>query len=125
MSRRSRLLLIAMSTASGIAALGLIIGMFYNLYLVSIRHVQLENALGTSIVYNKILGGFGILGMLFFFGFCPVFCRRLRKARRRRRKAFREFQIHQEFYCTRCWFPAHFPAAHVGWIQDISYRTSR
>ena len=69
MSRRSRFLLIAMSTAFGISALGLIIGMFYNLYLVSIRHVQVENALGTSIAYNKILGGFGILGMLFFFAF--------------------------------------------------------
>jgi hypothetical protein len=69
MSRRSRFLLIAMSSALGIAALGLIIGMFYDLYLVSIRHVQLENVLGTSIAYNKTLGGFGILGMIFFFAF--------------------------------------------------------
>jgi hypothetical protein len=58
-----------MSAAFGMAALGLIIGMFYDLYLVSIRHVQLENALGSSIAYNKILGGFGILGMVFFFAF--------------------------------------------------------
>ena len=69
MSRRSRFLLIAMSTTFGIAALGLIAGMCYDLYLVSIRHVQLENALGTSIAYNKILGGFGILGMILFFAF--------------------------------------------------------
>jgi hypothetical protein len=69
MSRRSRFLLIAMSTAFGIAALGLVTGMCYDLYLVSIRHVQLENVLGTSIAYNKILGGFGILGMMFFFAF--------------------------------------------------------
>jgi hypothetical protein len=69
MSRRSRFLLVAMSTAFGIAAFGLIIGMCYNLYLVSIRHVQLENALGTSIAYNKTLGGFGILGMVLFFAF--------------------------------------------------------
>jgi hypothetical protein len=69
MSKRSRFLLIAMSVAFGIAALGLIGGIFYDLYLVSIRHVQLENALGTGIAYNKILGGFGILGMILFFAF--------------------------------------------------------
>jgi hypothetical protein len=69
MSRRSRFLLIAMSSAFGIAALGLISGMFYDLYLVSIRRVQLENVLGSSIAYNKTLGGFGILGMLLFFAF--------------------------------------------------------
>ncbi|HET7106725.1 MAG TPA: hypothetical protein VFI38_07935 [Candidatus Acidoferrum sp.] len=69
MSRRSRFLLIAMSTAFGIATLGLVAGICYDLYLVSVRHVQLENALGTSIAYNKILGGVGILGMTFFFAF--------------------------------------------------------
>ena len=69
MSRRSRFLLIAMSTSFGIAALGLVIGMCYELYLVSIRHVQLEKALGTSIAYNETLGGFGILGMILFFAF--------------------------------------------------------
>lgn len=69
MSRRSRFLLIAMSTAFGVAALGLIVGICYDLYLVSIRHVQLENVLGASIAYNKILGGFGILGMILFFAF--------------------------------------------------------
>jgi len=58
-----------MSTAFGIAALGLIAGMFYNLYLVSMRGVSLENVLGTSIAYNKTLGGFGILGMVLFFAF--------------------------------------------------------
>jgi hypothetical protein len=69
MSSRSRVLLIAMSAAFGIAALGLISGMFYDLYLVSIRRMQLENVLGSSIAYNKILGGFGILGMILFFAF--------------------------------------------------------
>jgi len=58
-----------MSTAFGIAALGLVAGIFYDLYLVSIRHLQLENVLGTSLAYNKILGGFGILGMILFFAF--------------------------------------------------------
>jgi hypothetical protein len=69
MSRRSRFLLIAMSASLGIAALGLIAGLCYDLYLVSRRNVQLENVLGTSIAYNKILGGFGILGMILFFAF--------------------------------------------------------
>ena len=69
MSRRSRSLLIAMSTAFGIAALGLVAGICYDLYLVSIRHAQLENVLGSSITYNKSLGGFGILGMILFFAF--------------------------------------------------------
>ncbi len=58
-----------MSTALGIAALGLISGICYDLYLVSVRHMQLENALGTSIAYNKVLGGFGILGIILFFAF--------------------------------------------------------
>jgi hypothetical protein len=69
MSRRSRYILIAMSAALGIAALGLIAGICYDLYLVSIRHIELENVLGSSIAYNKILGGFGILGMILFFAF--------------------------------------------------------
>jgi hypothetical protein len=69
MSRRSRFLLIAMSTSFGIAALGLVIGLFYDLYVVAIRHEQLENALGKTIPYNKVLGGFGILGLLLFFAF--------------------------------------------------------
>ena len=60
MRRRSRFLLIAMSTAFGIAASGLVVGMCYNLYAVSVQHVQLKKALGGSIAYNKILGGFGI-----------------------------------------------------------------
>jgi len=69
MSRRSRFLLIAMSAAFGLAALGLVVGMAYNLYAVSVRHVQLEKALGGSIIYNQILGGLGILGMILFFAF--------------------------------------------------------
>jgi hypothetical protein len=69
MSRTSRFLLIAMSTSFGIAALGLVIGLFYDLYVVSIRHGQLDNALGKAISYNKILGAFGILGFLLFFAF--------------------------------------------------------
>ena len=69
MSRRSRLLLIAMSVAFGAAAVGLVIGMFYDLYLIAIRHAQLENVLGRSIPYNKILGALGISGMTLFFAF--------------------------------------------------------
>jgi hypothetical protein len=69
MSERSRILLIAMCTAFGISAVGLVIGLFYDLYVVSIRHEQLEKVLGKTISYNKALGGLGVLGMLLFFGF--------------------------------------------------------
>ena len=69
MSRRSRLLLIAMSISFGAAAVGLVVGMFYDLYLVAVRHAQLENVLGRSISYNKILGGLGVSGMILFFAF--------------------------------------------------------
>ena len=58
-----------MCTAFGMAALGLVAGIIYDLYLVSVRHLQLENVLATSLAYNKILGGFGILGMILFFAF--------------------------------------------------------
>jgi hypothetical protein len=69
MSRRSSFLLIAMSVSFAIAGLGLVTGVFYDLYVVSIRHGQLDSALGKTISYNKILGGFGILGFLLFFAF--------------------------------------------------------
>jgi hypothetical protein len=69
MSRLSRILLIAMSTSFGIAALGLVIGLLYDLTVALFRHGQLENVLGNSISYNKVLGGFGILGFLLFFAF--------------------------------------------------------
>jgi len=58
-----------MSAAFGIAALGLVLGMCYILYLVAFHHGQLENVLGDSIPYNKTLGGLGILGMVLFFAF--------------------------------------------------------
>ena len=69
MSRRSRLILIAMCAAFGIAAIGLVIGLCYVLYFVSVRHAQLETVLGNSIAYNQTLGGLGILGMVLFFAF--------------------------------------------------------
>ena len=69
MSRRSRFLLIAMSVCLGTAAFGLVMGMIYYLFLVSFHHGQLETILGGNILYNKILGGLGILGMFFFFAF--------------------------------------------------------
>jgi hypothetical protein len=69
MSRRSRVLLIALSTSFGIAAFGLVIGLLYDLTVVLFRDRQLESVLGNSISYNKVLGGFGILGFLLFFAF--------------------------------------------------------
>jgi hypothetical protein len=58
-----------MSTSLGIAAFGLLIGLLYDLTVVLFRHRQLENVLGNSTSYNKVLGGFGILGFLLFFAF--------------------------------------------------------
>lgn len=58
-----------MSVSFGTAVLGLVGGLFYDLYLVSVRHAQLENVLGNAIPYNKILGGLGILGLILFFAF--------------------------------------------------------
>jgi hypothetical protein len=69
MTPRSRFLLIAMSTAFGISAAGLLLGMFYDLYEVFIRHRELENILGNSIPYNKTLGAIGIAGFMLFFAF--------------------------------------------------------
>ena len=58
-----------MSVAFGVAAVGLLLGMFYDLYLVAVRHAQLESVLGRSISYNKILGALGISGIMLFFAF--------------------------------------------------------
>jgi hypothetical protein len=69
MSGRTRFLLIAMSICFGAAALGLIFGLMYDLYVVGVRHRQLENVLGNSIRYNETLAGLGILGLLLFFAF--------------------------------------------------------
>jgi hypothetical protein len=68
-TKRSRFLLVAMSAAFGISCLGLILGMLYDLYVVFVRHAQLETVLGGSITYYKTVGGLGILGMLLFFAF--------------------------------------------------------
>jgi hypothetical protein len=69
MSSLSRFLLIAMSAAFALSALGLILGMLYDLYAVFLRQAQLESVLGHSIPYYKSVGGMGILGMVFFFIF--------------------------------------------------------
>lgn len=67
MTKFSRFLLYAMSAAFGICCVGLIGGMFYDLYVVSLQHRTLENVLGNSIPYYKTIGELGILGMLLFF----------------------------------------------------------
>jgi hypothetical protein len=67
MNSRSRILFLIMSTAFILSALGLILGMLYDLYLVFLRHTPLEIVMGRSIPYYKTIGGFGILGMVCFF----------------------------------------------------------
>jgi len=69
MTKASRLLLVAMSSAFGICILGLIGGMLYDLGVVFLRHRTLESVLGNSIPFYKTLGGLGIAGMLLFFAF--------------------------------------------------------
>jgi len=69
MTRPSRFLLYAMSTAFSICILGLIGGMLYDLGVVFLRHRTLESVLGNSIPFYKTLGGIGIAGMLLFFTF--------------------------------------------------------
>ena len=49
--------------------LGLVGEMFYYLYRTFEKSQTSEAVLGGSILYNKIIGGFGILGFLFFFSF--------------------------------------------------------
>jgi hypothetical protein len=68
MNRRSRFLLIAMSTAFAICVLGLVVGLVDYLSQVYI-HRTLENVMSNSITYNKALGGIGILGIILFFAF--------------------------------------------------------
>jgi ABC-type amino acid transport system permease subunit len=69
MTAPSRFLLYSMSIALALSALGLILGMLYDLYVVFIRHARLEAVLGASIPYYKTVGGLGIVGMIFFFMF--------------------------------------------------------
>jgi hypothetical protein len=69
MTRPSRFLLIAMSTAFGICIFGLLLGMLYYLYAVLAHHQTLENVLGNNIPYYRALGGIGLLGFILFFAF--------------------------------------------------------
>ena len=69
MTKPSRFLLYAVFTALGLSALGLILGMFFNLYVVLIRHAQLEAVLSATIPYYKAVGALGVLGMALFFAF--------------------------------------------------------
>jgi hypothetical protein len=69
MTKSSRYLLIAMSTAFGLCILGLIAGMVYFLGASYFGHTTFEHVMRNIIPYNKALGGIGILGMIFFFAF--------------------------------------------------------
>jgi hypothetical protein len=69
MSRVSRALFIAMASLFTICAGGVIGGMLYSLYATYARHRRFDTVLSSSISYYKVLGGIGILGMLFFFVF--------------------------------------------------------
>ena len=65
----SRFLFIAMTSAFTVCAGGVIGGMFYSLYATYSRHRHFDSVLSRSIPYYKVVGGIGVLGMLFFFAF--------------------------------------------------------
>ena len=69
MNRRSRFLLIAMSTAFTVCILGLVLGMLYYVGAVYFADRTLESVMRSSSLFNKILGSIGILGMVLFFAF--------------------------------------------------------
>jgi hypothetical protein len=69
MTKSSRYLLIAMSTAFGLCILGLIAGVVYFLGAVYFGHATFDHVMRNIIPYNKALGGIGILGMICFFVF--------------------------------------------------------
>jgi ribose/xylose/arabinose/galactoside ABC-type transport system permease subunit len=69
MNRFSRILFIAMTSLFAICAGGVIGGMLYSLYATYARHCHFDAVLSASIPYYKVVGGIGILGMLFFFVF--------------------------------------------------------
>ena len=61
-----------MSIAFGLCILGLLGGMAYNLFALAAHHRTIEQALGNSIGFYKVLGGFGILGFVLFLLFLIV-----------------------------------------------------
>lgn len=69
MPRLSRFFFIAMASTFAVCAGGVIGGMFYSLYATYVRHRPFDNVLSHSIPYYKVVGGIGVLGMLFFFAF--------------------------------------------------------
>ena len=69
MSKSSRILLILMSIAFGLCILGLAGGMAYSLFALAARHRSLDQVLGNSTLFYKILGGLGVVGFAFFLLF--------------------------------------------------------
>jgi hypothetical protein len=69
MTRASRFLFIAMASTFVVCAGGVIGGTLYSLYATYIRHHRFEAILNAGIPYYKVVGGIGVLGMLFFFAF--------------------------------------------------------
>ena len=71
MSQRSRILLIAMSSAFGMCVVGLVGGMVYTLYEALLRHQEQWSVLSASIIFYKVFGawdrGNGALFCFFVF----------------------------------------------------------
>jgi drug/metabolite transporter (DMT)-like permease len=58
-----------MCTAFGACCAGMIGGLFYGFYASFYQHRSLEDVLGHSIPYYRLLGGIGIVGFLLFLAF--------------------------------------------------------
>jgi hypothetical protein len=69
MTRPSRYLLIAMSTALLASGVGVFLGMIRAFYAVFANHQTIEFVLGNSIPYNKAMAKIGLLGFILFFVF--------------------------------------------------------
>jgi len=58
-----------MSIAFSLCILGLAGGMAYSLFALAVHHRSLDQVLGNSILFYKILGGLGVVGFAFFLLF--------------------------------------------------------
>lgn len=58
-----------MCTAFGVCCLGMLGGLVQGFYATFYQHRALEDILGHSILYYRVLGGIGIVGFLLFLAF--------------------------------------------------------
>jgi len=79
MTKPSRILLIGASSAFGLCCAGLLAGMVYTLLTYFSKGQSIDQILGNSIAFYKLLGALGVLGFLLFFLFLFSLVSRLGK----------------------------------------------